>query len=558
MPRLLDADCGELPAQEGVLHALAAAIKVLFHAHAGPVGIAAGDGVDDFEVGRGGPLLEGTELHAEGHEPIDLGETALDQFLRERVARRGRNGHVEAGIGRLGLVVIVRAGSRRTGGSHRDDGQSPHRIDFLRRGAFRGARRRGSFEQSADVERVVNRLDRDARDEISVTNHALEVPLLPQTREAFADRCPAHPVLTRQAHFRQRRSGRISSADDAVLDALVRTFDLRGIRRHVAMHHMYTLWVQAVYMKAPGQVSRDRCVILRRLSQRRPVLRACLHQSDKPSGARYLMRNRAFTIAVCVGSLFAAVPAAAQYGVAAGDRATGETYRVEVGGYLWSPAPTLLITSESLGIAGDQIDFVEDLGIEKKTFRQLKVVLRPGTKHKFRFEYTPIGYDAESRITRSFVFNGQRFDVSLPVTTEVNWDAYRFGYEWDFVYRDRGFVGLLLELKYTDIDTTLSNAIVGSEFVRARAPIPAIGIIGRGYVAPNISITGEFTGFKLPTIEDEYRGSYYDFDLYGTVNFNDHVGAQLGYRRLSVFYHAEEDEGDLKMKGLYFGGVVRF
>jgi len=257
------------------------------------------------------------------------------------------------------------------------------------------------------------------------------------------------------------------------------------------------------------------------------------------------------------GILLWPAPAAAQYGVALRP-ATGETYRVEVAGVLWPSTPTLLITSESLGIPGDQIDFVEELGIEKKTFRQLRVVLRPGTKHKLRFEYTPMGYDAVSNITRAFTFNGQRFDVSLPVTTEVKWNAYRFGYEYDFVYRERGFVGMLLELKYTDLQATLSNQLVGSEYVRARAPIPAIGVIGRGYVAPNVSITGEFSLFKLPKIEDKYWGNYFDFDLYTTVNFTDNVGAQAGFRRLTVFYHAEEDEGDLKMKGLYFGGVVRF
>jgi len=272
------------------------------------------------------------------------------------------------------------------------------------------------------------------------------------------------------------------------------------------------------------------------------------------------MRNRALATGVCVlWSWLAPAPAAAQYGVAGSERATGETYHVEVGGYLWSPTPTVLITSESLGIIGSNIDFVEDLGIEKSTFRQLKVVLRPATKHKFRFEYTPISYDAESTLRRSIVFNGQRFDISLPVTTELKWKAYRFGYEWDFVYRERGFVGVLLELKYTDIEATLANTFVGSEFVRARAPIPAIGVIGRVYPVPNISITGEFSGFKLPGgIDEDYQGKYFDFDFYGTVNFTDNVGAQLGYRSLTVFYHVEEDEGDLKMKGFYFGGVLRF
>ena len=105
-----------------------------------------------------------------------------------------------------------------------------------------------------------------------------------------------------------------------------------------------------------------------------------------------------------------------------------------------------------------------------------------------------------------------------------------------------------------------------SEFARARGPIPAIGIIGRGYVVPNISITAEFSGLKVPGIgEDErrpdepkYKARYFDFDLYGTVNFTDNFGAQLGYRSFDVEYKVEEDEGDLVLKGLYFGGVVRF
>jgi hypothetical protein len=107
------------------------------------------------------------------------------------------------------------------------------------------------------------------------------------------------------------------------------------------------------------------------------------------------------------------------------------------------------------------------------------------------------------------------------------------------------------------VEATLIN-VLDTEFVRARAPIPAIGVIGRGYVAPNISITSEFSFFKLPDFDEDYGGKYYDFDLYGTVNFTDYVGAQAGFRSFTVFYKVEEDEGDMVLKGLYFGGVVRF
>jgi hypothetical protein len=273
------------------------------------------------------------------------------------------------------------------------------------------------------------------------------------------------------------------------------------------------------------------------------------------------MRTRVSTVsALCLLVALTAAPARAQYGLtAASDRATGETYHVEVGGYFWNPTPEIAITSESLpGIRGSRIDFVGDLGIEQTRFRQLKIVLRPATKHKFRFEYTPITYDAVGSLSADIVFNGIRYPVTFPVTTNLTWKAYRFAYEWDFVYRDRGFVGLLLEAKYTDIGATLRN-VLGTEFVRARAPIPAIGIIGRAYVVSNISVTAEFSGIRLPEgIDEDYRAKYFDFDLYGTVNFSENFGAQAGYRSFDVLYKVKGDEGELKLKGLYIGGVARF
>jgi hypothetical protein len=277
------------------------------------------------------------------------------------------------------------------------------------------------------------------------------------------------------------------------------------------------------------------------------------------------MRTRLLTVSLCLcAGIAAAIPAEAQYGArpSTSNRATGETYHVEVGGSIWNPNPTILIASEGLGQLGDQIDFVNTLGIERKSFKQLKVVLRPATKHKFRFEYTPIQFEAQKTVPVSFVFNGQRFPINVPVTTDLTWHAYRFGYEWDFLYKDRGFAGVVLEAKYTDVNATLVSQAVGiAQFTEARAPIPAIGFIGRGYVVPNISITGEFTFFKLPDKaiqSQDYSANYYDLDIYGTVNFTDHFGAQVGYRSFDVFYKVKQDTGSMKLKGPYIAGVARF
>jgi hypothetical protein len=211
-----------------------------------------------------------------------------------------------------------------------------------------------------------------------------------------------------------------------------------------------------------------------------------------------------------------------------------------------------------LGIPGTDVDLVEDLGIVSKRLRRLNIVLRPATKHRFKFEYLPIQYEAEATIEREFVFNGQRYRVGLPVNTTASFNTYRFSYEYDFLYRSRGFLGVLFDLKYTDVDVEL-NSPIGVEFTQAVAPIPTIGVAGRGYVTRNVAIGGEFSFFRIPDdLGEDYDGKYTDFDFYGLVNFNNNVGAQIGYRSVDVFYELDLDTGALKFSGWYFGGTIRF
>jgi hypothetical protein len=240
------------------------------------------------------------------------------------------------------------------------------------------------------------------------------------------------------------------------------------------------------------------------------------------------------------------------------DPATGERYHFEAAGALWNPPPLFEIQSESLGVLGTRINAVNDLGLKQKRIGELRFVVRPARKHKFRVNYLPMSYEKSiSTLHREFVFNGIRYGVNLPVTTDFSWKTWLLGYEYDFISRDRFFVGFVTQVKATDIQVNL-QAPIGTEFARAQAPIPNFGGIARVYVVPNISVTGEMVGIKVPNIDDRYQAHYFDFDLYGTVNFNDYVGAQLGFRRVDLGYVFEDDLGDFEVKGLYFGGVVRY
>jgi hypothetical protein len=254
-------------------------------------------------------------------------------------------------------------------------------------------------------------------------------------------------------------------------------------------------------------------------------------------------------------------PAAAQYGARTPSQpAVGDRYNIEAAAAWWNPQPEVVVSSESLGIPGDQIDLVTDLGIEQKRIPELRLVLRPATKHKFRFNYLPIRYSAESVVRRDFVFNGQRYRIGLPVNTTADLTTYRVGYEYDFLCRSRGYLGFLLDVKYTNIDVELDSPI-GSEFTSQVAPIPTIGVVGRGYLTSNVSITGEVTFFKVPenlAEQLEAEGRYLDYDFYGTFNVNRYFGAQVGVRSIDVSYRQDLDSGTLNFTGLYFGAVIRY
>ncbi len=262
---------------------------------------------------------------------------------------------------------------------------------------------------------------------------------------------------------------------------------------------------------------------------------------------------------LCVAVLMLGVGSASAQFRPPADPAVGEDYNVEVSYGWWNADPSLIVNSESLGILGTDVDLVDDLGITKRKLGRLNVVLRPATKHKFRLEYLPIKYETDAvQVRREFVFNGQRYRVGLPVSTTAELKTYRVGYEYDFVYRSRGFAGVLFDLKYTDVNVDLQSPI-GREFTTAVAPIPTIGFVGRGYVARNVAIGGEVSFFRIPdNLSDDYKGRYTDFDLYGTVNFTRNVGATVGYRSIDVFYQADNDTGALKFNGLYLSGVLRF
>ena len=239
-------------------------------------------------------------------------------------------------------------------------------------------------------------------------------------------------------------------------------------------------------------------------------------------------------------------------------RGVGEDYIVEIGVGFWSPAPSISASSEQFGIRGTTIDFGQDLGLARQSHGEFEMTFKPGRRHKLRVNWLPMSYQQNIILPREIIFQGIRYDAGQPVSSTVSWNAWRLGYEFDVVSRDRGYLGLILEAKITEVRAQLDSP-GESEFVRARAPIPAIGVIGRVYVTRFTPVTAEFTAFKMPeNLANNYRARLVDFDIYGTVNLTRMFGLNIGYRSMDMSYLFDRDSGDFTVKGMYLSGAFRF
>lgn len=278
------------------------------------------------------------------------------------------------------------------------------------------------------------------------------------------------------------------------------------------------------------------------------------HSWQQPSGVRWLS-------SAGLAALLFVMPSAAgaQYGAPELESTVpAENYRVELAGTIWNPNLAGIISSQKFGIIGSQIDFVDDLGFDRTRFRDMRMVLRPSRKAKFRVQYTPVTYTAETSLRRDILFNGQKFPLNLPLQSQFDWKVWRFGFEYDLIYRSRGFIGLLIEGRYTQMNAELASPLA-TEFTRVQAPLPAIGLVGRAYPLPELAINFEVSMFRVPSGSiPDVEANYYDWDVHGTMNLNRFVGLQVGWRRMTNFLQVEDDTGDVKFQGIWFGGAVRY
>jgi hypothetical protein len=179
--------------------------------------------------------------------------------------------------------------------------------------------------------------------------------------------------------------------------------------------------------------------------------------------------------------------------------------RVSAGWYYSTPSGYIHGANEN-----DNIDFQKDLGFSNYSTIAARVDWKFTRKNHLYVAISPLNSSNQRVLTRTIVFEGQTFNVGVATSNSLNTLFVAPGYEYDFIRRKRGHLGLKLQMdllnttakitaaaQVTNGGTTESAAQSASGSILA--PIPVAGPDVRFYLtdSPRVFVDGNVLGMYL-------------------------------------------------------------
>ena len=253
------------------------------------------------------------------------------------------------------------------------------------------------------------------------------------------------------------------------------------------------------------------------------------------------MRSAGWTLLL----LLAALPSVAQSGPPA------EDYKLRVEVYRWSPTLTSQLQEGASGQPGTLLDPKVDLGInDTKTF-EAAGTLRLSPRLKLRASYTRLNYSGDTQASRTFLFDGNSYNINTHVISSLKGAYYTGDVEWDFVKNQSAYLGLLVGGKLISLDANLSAPDQAlSSATSTRVPVPVLGLAGRAY-AGRFSLSGEASGLTIGK-----RGNVYELNGALQFHFSDRLAVEGGYRLLHIKRDRDLEFLSVQQSGWHFGGEI--
>lgn len=178
--------------------------------------------------------------------------------------------------------------------------------------------------------------------------------------------------------------------------------------------------------------------------------------------------------------------------------------RIDAGWYYTNPTGSIHGATDS-----GSVDLQKDLGFNSYPTFSGKVDWKFTRKNHLYFTVVPLDTSRQTILNRTFTFQGQTFNAGLTASSSLNTLAVAPGYQYDFIRRKRGHLGLGLQIDFFNTTAKISVAAqvtgdgVHHDAVSASgsllAPIPVAGPDVRFYVtnSPRVFVEANVLGMYL-------------------------------------------------------------
>ena len=209
---------------------------------------------------------------------------------------------------------------------------------------------------------------------------------------------------------------------------------------------------------------------------------------------------------------------------------------------------------------GTDISFEDDLGLESdlSVFR-FDGYHRFAKRHGIGFSIFDLSRDAVDTLEAEIEWQDTIYPVSAPVATDLDFTVYKLSYMYEFLQREKSYLGATFGL-YT-MDVGISLAIVdddlSAETSDVTAPLPVLGLRGGWAFANRWSA---FASAELFFAEIEnVEGTLHDISAGIEYQVSDHFALALAYNDVELDVDASDDgalEADLVWG--YSGALISF
>jgi len=225
------------------------------------------------------------------------------------------------------------------------------------------------------------------------------------------------------------------------------------------------------------------------------------------------------------------------------------------------PSIDLSASYEANGVAGTEVDFVRDVGLDDtQTLPWVKASVRLGDRWLIEGEWFRLSNDGSKRLDKTIEWGGVSFPIDTTVTGEFKVDQYRLGVGYSLLRGADHEAGLALGVHGYDLQATLSADGVGAVRASQVFPLPTIGAYVNYAFTANILARARVDWFGLTY--NDISGSFWNAGASVEYTLPMGFGVGIGYRYIdfNVDSNKADWRGDANFKfsgpTLYVSGYL--